>query len=575
MGEIWIREFTGGLDSRRLPETTPGGVFIEAVDGHITRGGEFETRAAFVKVYSVPGTVGLAANPAGLVVFGSDTAPSLPSGIAYQQLVYPEAPSTALAEVPSFDLFAGKVYAAAVFEDGFVAHYYDADYVQDWYDGRARASFSVSAGTGSSEITDITVSGVAIIGAPVSWAVSNSATAAAIAAAINSYTSTPDYEATSTNERVNIIAVDGGSAPNGYPVEINVATGFGVTPSTGIALAWGSDSETTWVPGTFVRTFGTKMYALSRSNLHFSGILAPTQFNTDAVGAGFIDMSAQASGAEQLTAIAPYQSFLAVFSEANVQIEYVDPDPANNTLRQVLNNTGAVSGRSVAQFGDNDVFYLSESGLRSLRARDASNSAATTDIGVPVDTLIVAKLKLLSDAWRSKIIGLIEPGDGRYWLIMKDVIFVFSYFSGAKVSAWTMYEPGFDVDYAVISNRRVFLRSGDDIYCYGGTGSVPVYDGVIAKGRLPYLDANKPATKKHWEGVDAALTGEWDVYFGMEPNDLTALDQVADIFETTYNGPRIPAIGASTHISLLFQSRGGYAKLGSVLVHHNLDDESD
>ena len=45
MGTIWIREFTGGLDARRLPETTPGGVLIKGIDGHINRGGEFEQRA--------------------------------------------------------------------------------------------------------------------------------------------------------------------------------------------------------------------------------------------------------------------------------------------------------------------------------------------------------------------------------------------------------------------------------------------------------------------------------------------------------------------------------------------------
>ena len=47
MGTVWVREFTGGLDARRLPETTAGGVLIRARNGHISRGGEFEKRAAF------------------------------------------------------------------------------------------------------------------------------------------------------------------------------------------------------------------------------------------------------------------------------------------------------------------------------------------------------------------------------------------------------------------------------------------------------------------------------------------------------------------------------------------------
>ncbi len=39
MALIHVKEFLGGLDTRRMPETTPGGVLIEAVDCHITAGG--------------------------------------------------------------------------------------------------------------------------------------------------------------------------------------------------------------------------------------------------------------------------------------------------------------------------------------------------------------------------------------------------------------------------------------------------------------------------------------------------------------------------------------------------------
>ena len=43
-------------------------------------------------------------------------------------------------------------------------------------------------------------------------------------------------------------------------------------------------------------------------------------------------------------------------------------------------------------------------------------------------------------------IGVIEPRDGRFWLAIGDTIFVFSYFPAAKVSAWTIYKPGFKVE---------------------------------------------------------------------------------------------------------------------------------
>ena len=109
MGTIWVREFTGGLDTRRMPATTSGGVLIKAVDGHINRGGEFEKRAAFVHKYRLPANVtkGLAAGKSGLFVFGDAAPPTMPSGVTYQRLQHPDG-STALSRVLSYDLYAGK-----------------------------------------------------------------------------------------------------------------------------------------------------------------------------------------------------------------------------------------------------------------------------------------------------------------------------------------------------------------------------------------------------------------------------------------------------------------------------------
>lgn len=670
-----------------MPETTPGGSLIEAQDAHITRGGDLEKRAAFVPVYALPAgeTRGLARTPSNLLVFGTVAASSLPPGVAYQQLEHPTA--EALDVVPSFDLFAGKAYAAAQYADGSVYHFYDGVRVEDWYDGRARASFDVTAGvntaavaaTGAFTITggtvgvgnqitsitvdgvniiasavafvtdaattatavasaingyasvpeytavavgatvtitapagaaangrvvtptpggtvtvgsvsnmaggadavvsrveSITVNGVAVIGSPIAWATSNTDMADAIASAILAYTSTPEYSATSVGTRVNIVATDAGIGPNGFAVVVTVSGGLGVDPPTGLVMSGGADSTDTFTPGLFVKTFQSKMYATSGSYMHFSGISEPTKWTTDSVGAGFIDMSSQTSGSAELLAVAPYQGKLAVFSEEAVQIEYVDVDPTNNTLSQVLNNTGAVSGASVTQFGDSDLFYCSQSGLRSLRARDASNAASTTDIGVPVDTLIIEKLRGLTEQERAQITSLIEPSEGRLWLIIKDTIFVFSYFSGAKVSAWSIYKPGFDVEYATVFKRRVYLRAADTIYAYGGLDDEPAYDATPARGRLPFLDGDKPWQRKMWTGLDAALVGEWEVRFFLDPVLPDANDKIAIVEETSFNKYRFPAQGASTHISLLFTSlNAGYAKLASTAIHYEVAEDGD
>lgn len=469
MGSIWVKEFTGGLDARRLEETTAGGVLILGRDGHINRGGEFEQRAIFKKVFTLPaGTHGLGATATSLYTFGSIAAPAgMPAGVAYQRLQ--DADNSAMAQVLSTTLFKGKLFVNARYADTHVIAFYDG-------------------------------------------------------AAVTAYRA-------------------------------------GTTA------------------GIFAQTIGQKVYQTSGPNLLFSGVGNAADFNT-ATGSGFIDMSTQARGSEVLTSLAQYQQYVAVFAGRTVQIEYVDPDPANNRLVQVLNNTGTVAPRSVIQYGDNDVFYLDRSGVRSLRARQTINVAFSSDTGNPIDDLIIAKLKTLTDDEISRACSVIEPDDGRLWVALKDEIYVFSYFTGSKVSAWTTYSPGFNIDDMVEFNGRVYLRSGDDIYAYGGTADTLEYsDDVEAEAWLPFLDAGAPAQKKRFGGVDWAARGTWECRVSYDPEE-GASDKTATHKGTTFGLDRFPLQGEGTHIGLRFKAKGrpddgGPAILGSVVIHHDLSDDDD
>lgn len=685
MPMLWVREFLGGLNTQRMPETTPGGVLLTAEDGHITPGGEFESRAAFIDEYTLPaGTIGLAATRSELVAFGSAVEPTMPAGVAYQRLQHPDGVTT-LIDVPSWDLYAGKIYVVGIFADGSRHHFYNGTRVEDWFDGRARAVFSVvngaenaaTAATGSfritggtngvgNEITAITVNGVSVISGDIAHTGDDETTATAVAANINGHTSSPNYTAVAAGDQVTITAATTGTGPNGYvlvvtdagdvvvtsvtnfsggaaaststltnvqidgvsviaapieydtdnpttaeaiaaeitsdisepeysaiafgdtvvitaetagtaangrPVVFTVANGLVLDPASGLTLSGGADSDEAFTPGTFVRTIGSKMHALSGPNWHFSGIREPTGWTTDNVGAGFVDLSTHSSGAEQLTAIARYQQQLAIFSETMVQIWFSDPDPELNTLVQILNNTGTSAPRSVTQFGDADIFYLNESGVRSLRARDASNSASTSDIGVPIDKLVTAALADLAPADREKITGLIEPRDGRFWLILGDTVFVLSYFRTERsVSAWSTYTLPAEIDAAITFNRKIWLRLGDSIYVYGGTGSAREYDATVATVRTPFLDADDPTQWKHLTAVDIAAEGEWEVFVSMDPTNPDVEDRVTILEGSSFRLQRIPLQGSTTHMSFTFKSRGvGPHKLGSLVVHFNSD----
>jgi hypothetical protein len=480
MGTIWVREFTGGLDTRKLPETSKGGTLVQAIDGHINRGGEFEQRAAFVPVYALPkGTVGLAFTKAGPFVFGSIPDPGVPNGVNYQRLQHPDG-ATELVAVRSFDLFSGKIFAVGEFADGDIYQFYDGKRV----------------------------------------------------------------------------------------------TNYG--------------TNTAVVPGSPVRTFGRKLYYLTGPNLIYSNLADPTNFDADSgttegdtstgLGAGFNDLSEEDYGSEDLVAIGRYQNYLAIFSDRTVQIRYMDPDPALSKQIQALHNTGTISPRSVTEFGDTDLFYLDASGLRSLKARDASNAAVSTDIGSAIDVLLTDFVAKSSAADVRNAIGVIEPRDGRFWLAIGDTIFVFSYFPAAKVSAWTIYKPGFKMDEIIVFKRRVYLRSGDQVYVYGGLGAELQYDDTEAVAWLPYLDGDRPTETKTLQGIDAAVRGNWRIDIGMDPANLAASDKIGEITETTFMANRIPGSHQATHFSLRFRSHGRYsdtkpAVLGSAAITYSAESD--
>jgi hypothetical protein len=562
---IWIQKFRDGLDARRLPETTNSGALIRAVDGHITRGGEFEKRAAFVPTYTLPAgeTVNLAATADSVCVFGHLAAPAVPAGVAYRQLDFVGTP---LDRVVSWDLFDGEIYAAALFTgDPDTQHFYGTTLVTSRIGTSAFASF-IFAGGGPGDTVDFIIDGVSATGGPVAWVTSDAVTATAVETAINATTSSPDYLAIALGAAVFIFAVGVGTAANGRTA-VATTTGAAFVIPASADLAGGQEP---FLQGTrYVRTIGTKMYTLSGPELQFSAIGDPLDWDTGP-GFGFIDTSSYTSGSEDLTAVVEFGDAGAVFSQRTVQIWQLEPDPDDNALRQRLRNTGTSCPKSITQHGDSDIFYLDECGLRSLRGRDSSTAASTYGVGVKVDPLIVAKLRSLAEDERSLVVGLIEPVTGNFWLIMKDTIFVYAYFEEEKVSGWTTYLPGFTVDDAVVFDRRVYLRSGDTIYVYGGLETGRETDDTVAEMWTAYQDGEDPAKAKTWMGFDAAVSGEWAVAVGTSLRDTDEEDDVCIISRTTYNDERIGLVGQSTHASLRFRSRGtGAATVGACALHYD------
>lgn len=322
-------------------------------------------------------------------------------------------------------------------------------------------------------------------------------------------------------------------------------------------------------------TLKTKVFAAADSNLFFSGIGEPMRWESGGadIGAGFRNMADEYSGTESLTGLGVYQNNLAIFSRWSTQIWFVDPDPVGDRQIQVLDNIGCLAPRSVVSVGDVDVFFLSDTGLRSLRARDSSNAAFISDVGTPIDPEIIATMRNMTDADKAASVAVIEPEDGRYLLQLGNKVFVFSYFAGARISAWSTYSlPSRPVD-MVILNGRVYARlANNTLVLYGGADN-NTYDATQVVAETPFLDARAPATWKSLEGVDMGIQGEWIVDVCTDPRNPAVWERVAQFDEPTYTLQRIPMAGHTTHFKLRLRSVGtNYARLSNIAIHYRSNE---
>ena len=322
---------------------------------------------------------------------------------------------------------------------------------------------------------------------------------------------------------------------------------------------------------TALLTLKDKIHAAVGSIVFYCGIATPLRWDyLSDIGAGFNNMATSTSGSDNITGLEKYQGNLAVFSRWSTQIWFIDQEPAGNRQLQVLDNIGALAARSIVAVGDIDVFFLSDTGIRSLRARDSSNAAFVNDIGTPIDPLIIKVLRGYTDEEKSRACSIVEPEDGRYFLAIGSKIYVFSYFASAKVSAWGAYNVTSPVRWFTLLNGRVYSRHDDGILRLVGGVDNEAYDETEVLVETPFMDARQPGTHKVVMGIDLGIEGEWIVDIALDVGNPDAYERIGQIDRPTYSMERITVDGIGSHFKLRLRSTGtGYARLSNVAVHYD------
>jgi hypothetical protein len=340
-------------------------------------------------------------------------------------------------------------------------------------------------------------------------------------------------------------------------------------------VMWGSGYS-------FVRFYKTKMYAVGGRYLRFSAVGDPSTWqdpppdaegNVAHNGSGFIDIGSNDADSDNLVSMEVYYDKMALFSNLSCQLWFLDPDPSLNQYFQTLRDAGCLAARSARMFVANDVFFLGSHGIRSLRARDLSLTAAVADVGSPLDPVIQTMFATNGPGYMADALAVLETRTGRFWMIFANEIFVLSAYPSPNISAWSKYVPGFQTRWACnIQSWVVLADTNFNTYLFGGGGALAYDPATQVQLTFPFLAFDKPATFKEYQGFDFIGTGTWTVEacFDVTLMDAPVWDTIAVVNGPTMMGGRIPISGTGTHIQMRLTHTGeaNIATFDKLFIHY-------
>ena len=575
-----IANFQAGMDLRKSPLTAPAGTLRVLQNAHITQGGEIEKRSMFSWWCDpVVGSTGLAVVNDQVYTFLPDDA------------------NPGLIEDPT-DTSIGVIHLGSpignVQIDGYISDNVSADGTILNVQG-----LQTTDGSAATITIGAKVNGTGV--APGTIIVSDAGGGGGVGLYnVNiSQTSFPS-------------SVDGVSTGDSLDVQLSYDIFGGKIFA--VFLGVPSDSSYAYYDGVqvteannmcyFNRTYKEKMYGTVGRQLNFSAVGDPTVWfdpNADFAGnvahngSGFIDIGSNDADSQDLLGMEVYYDKMAIFSRLSCQLWFLDPDPSLNQYFQTLRDAGTIAPTSVRQYVANDVYFLGTHGIRSLRARDLTTTAAVADVGSPIDQAIQDQIaqngpfELGVGLYWSK--AVLDGRTGRLWMCMGgDRIYVLSNWASPNISAWSVYLPShthagggtFTIDnqHVVFADPYVVLRGSDGTIFRFGSESELAYDDCEVLVLTPFLSFDKPATFKFYQGFDAICSNDpgstWSIQASFDPTVTpTPFDQICTLDGPSIMEGKIPISGRGTHIQVNIQHQApGPATFSKLFIHYAPSDTS-
>ena len=275
-----IRDWSKGIDLRRLAEATKAGALQSAVNCHVTRGGELEKRKAIPEIYTLPSDChGLWVDPKGQHhVWSINADPGgLDARVVWHQIVNPDDALEDINRILSYDDYYSIPYVVVEFQDGSIHHYYDdvriredgglppdaSDVVPPAFgNGRAYSPyFELSIDSIVSPVASLTEAWLIapddvatpgnwyqLNGIAVPYATSAQEWARQIAAEINNTTTVPNVYCEAEDGKVRLSMADIDDQYNGWMIQLDITGNAQALPTKVQTLSYGEDNTPPAIP---------------------------------------------------------------------------------------------------------------------------------------------------------------------------------------------------------------------------------------------------------------------------------------------------------------------------------------
>lgn len=310
-----------------------------------------------------------------------------------------------------------------------------------------------------------------------------------------------------------------------------------------------------------VAIMASKVFAADGDIVRFSATVNPLDWTTSQ-DAGYLPTGLQQANANDAAVLAPYRSNLTVFNASSFQNWQVDPDPAAMAILDQMEGIGS-NWQQAAQPVGNDLYYLSQLGVRSVSIAGGTDNLSAGDVGMPIDELVRAAVKL-----DTTILGpraTYYPSAGQYWLAVDPdggdpVVFVHT-LNGGK-GKWSRYLFPFSVDAFSQLGNDLYIRHGDEVSVVDESVATDDKDGasIDFAGVVwwPWLDNGKAGQTKMLESIEYVGTGQApSISIGYDQRNLSAFTTPYLIDADTLPGEPIPIPVAAPTMSVKLEFAGG------------------